>query len=216
MSEFISQDDRPNELLVRAHHIKFFMMYERGAAPDKIAASTANAANIGWYNTEDLSVLDSPEPVSEIDGQEFNSAYRVDVLGKNNKNRGRFTAGAKNLIDRYVALGSNTDVTLGVGVLDSMCNGCAYQRHCRNIHPERTPTDRATIKIFSQVAQELGFDDQVTATDTLLCTNGQTTQAVVKKLATSVDSLDSAIANMDLTGNPLVSFSFGRRKAGLA
>ncbi|MET1033413.1 MAG: hypothetical protein ABWX94_02850 [Candidatus Saccharimonadales bacterium] len=204
MSEFLDQSALPDNYLVRAHHLKFLVELEAGAGtPAEIAARNTFNADVGWYNPDNLDVLDSQAPMSEIDGQEFMSAYRVDVLGLNKENAARYRRSTQGTLDRYISLEHNARVLIGVNVLDGICVGTAFQRHCRNTCRAKSVTDRPTLELFSNIAERLGRSDQVAASENLISTNGETTKAVVQTLAANVSSLDEALSNMAHTGNPL-------------
>ncbi len=171
---------------VRPHHLEFIMSLNT-QAPEEIASQLRKtAASMINLRDPDLTLLDDPTNESRSDFYGWSSAYGFDVVGDTPEQARAYEAGVSAYLKRFIELEPDAPVSIGVGVLDGICQSTTFKRHCQNMSPVHHTNDVTILSMFRNICDNLGsITISASETDgviTTIHTDADTTRRVAAEI----------------------------------
>lgn len=139
---------------IRAHHLELLMNAEAPSTP--LETTTRLITDIkGMRGDATSDTVTLAENAKDMDLR----AYGVDTLGDTDTQAQTYEDGVLTTLTRFQQLPDDAPVTFGAGILDSICNGCAFKVHCGR--PAEKERDLAILAGIEEAATEIGQLDRI-------------------------------------------------------
>lgn len=192
MSE-VSGTTRPDTVFrIRGHHFWTILeSYDSGGIENHMRKNrlvSEMARGNATSKTVDLSILDNSNS-SNFGEPEQRQAYAIDQLGDTDASADTYERKGIAYRQRFHDLKPEDTVVIGVGILDGICDGCTFKRHCNNTTEAALKPDYIYLKAIHSAAEHLGMAAQAVITGDesdirsfQLTTNGAVMHRIVSAL----------------------------------